>query len=137
MNLGKDEIFYFKALERVSGVGARDCLITNGTVSFVVGKNRLGTALGKNGENARELRKILRKGVEIFEFDSNPKKFFSDAFRGMKFDSLETRESNGKKVLVARLDAFAKHRLLNSGGKLRRVKDLLNRSYGIKEVQIR
>ena len=137
MKFGEHEIQFLNALRSVSSVEAKDCLIGDKTISFVVNEGQMGPAIGKGGVNIKKLEDTFKKRIEIVEFREKPEAFFQGAFSRIKFASFEiTSNSENKKVLVAKLDSENRKKLLNSPGKLKRVKELLERNFDLADVRI-
>ncbi len=137
MKLGADEIFYLNALNSISGANARDCVVQGNTVSFIVRPGELGRAIGKNALNIEQLKKRLKKNIEIFEYSENAGDFFKKAFYNIEFKKIDSVEEKGKKALVVAVDAENRSKMLNNSGKIKRIKEIAKRNYGIEEIKIR
>jgi N utilization substance protein A len=137
MKLGADEIFYLNALNSVSGANARDCVIQGNTVSFIVKPDELGKAIGKNALNINQLKKRLKKNIEIFEYSKSANDFFKKAFYNIEFKKIDSLEEHGKKILIIGVDAENRSKMLNNSGKIKRIKEIAKRDYGIEEIKIR
>ncbi len=137
IQLGKDEIMLMNAFSNILGVNAKDCLIGNSMVSFVVKENEMGNAIGKNGIKVQKLRKMLNKNVELLPYSDDPKKFFSLAFAGINFSEISMQENDGKKILFAKTDLENRRKLLQNSGKMKRVKEIAKRNYEIGDIKIK
>ncbi|MDD5162879.1 MAG: NusA-like transcription termination signal-binding factor [Candidatus ainarchaeum sp.] len=137
MKLGADEIFYLNALNSISGANARDCVVQGNTVSFIVRPGELGRAIGKNALNIEQLKKRLKKNIEIFEYSENAGEFLKKAFYNIEFKKIDSVEEQGKKALVVAVDAENRSKMLNNSGKIKRIKEIAKRNYGIEEIKIR
>ena len=135
MKLSQEEILFISALEKVSGVHARDCKQNNGMISFAVKTEDVGRAIGKKAVNAKKLQNALKKRIEIMELSKKPEGFVSKAM-DIKVEESKEQKVEGKKVLILSLDSINRRKLLNNGGKLKRVKMFAERNYGV-EVKIR
>ncbi len=137
MKFGEQEIQYLNGLRSVSRVEAKDCLVHDKTITFVVNKGQMGPAIGKSGANIKRLEDAFKKRIEIVEFHEKPEEFLAGAFSRIKFTGFEITENTEKqKVLVAKADQENKKRLFNSAGKFKRIKELLQRNFEISEVRI-
>ncbi|MBN1941564.1 MAG: NusA-like transcription termination signal-binding factor [Candidatus Diapherotrites archaeon] len=137
MRLGAEEIFYLNELSSVSGANARDCVVLGDTITFVVKAENMGKAIGKNALNIQKLSKKLKKKVEILPFCGTPEEFVKKAFYNITFKNVEQNTDNGKKVVFVSLDAENKSKMLNNSQKLKRIKKIAERNYGIEEIRIR
>lgn len=136
MRLGKDEILLMNALSNVSGVSARDCLIGENIVSFVVKEKDMGGAIGKKGETVKKLQQLLKKNIEIVPYTEEPEKFPTIAFEGVKFSEIKIQENDGKKTLLLKVDSENKRKLLQNNSKMRRIKEIAKRNYEIEDIRI-
>ncbi len=133
IKLGMDEIRYLNALSKLSGVNAKDCIIGEKNITFIVPEKDMGQAIGKNGSTIEEIRKRIGKNVELIAYTEKPEQFLKKAFNQVQFQKIESKEN----ALQAQLDYENKSKLLQQQGKLKRVKEALKRNYNIAEVRIR
>ena len=137
MKLTKDDLFYFKALDSAAGINAKDCLVQDNTISFVVRKKDFGRAIGKNASNVKRLKARLKKNVEIFEYCKSVEKFIRRAFYNISIKEINTEERNGKSIVLLSLDSENRLKLLSNSSKLKRVKQLAVRNYAVNDLRIR
>lgn len=137
MRLGKDEIMFMNALSKISGVNARDCLIGEKMISFVVKEADMGNAIGKKGEKVQRLKKILNRNIELVPYTTDPARFVSQSFDGISFGAIELQNNDEKKILSVKMDSENKRKLLQNLGKMKRVKELAKRNYGIGDIWIK
>jgi N utilization substance protein A len=136
MNLGENEIRSLNALSAVSRVEAKDCLIGEKTISFVVNTGDVGPAIGKNGSHVKKLEEVFNKKIEIVEYKEKPDAFLAAAFPNVRLQESQVREEDGHKTLFVRADAESRKKLLGAPGKFRRMREFLSRQFGIDEVKI-
>src|SRR3989338_5520073 len=96
MNLGENEIRMLNALSQVSHVEAKDCMIGEKTISFVVNSGDMGRAIGKGGANIKKLEGTFNKRIEIVEYKETPDAFLSAAFPRIQFAGFVVKEGNGE-----------------------------------------
>ena len=60
VKLGIDSIRTIALFEKITNVHAKDCLITDDCVYFLVDPDKIGLAIGKNGSVIKEVRKSLK-----------------------------------------------------------------------------
>ena len=137
MKLGREEILLMNALSNVSGVNARDCLIGNKIVSFVVKESEMGSAIGKNGATVNKLKKMLNKNIELVPYSKDPKKFLEESFNGIVFSEIGLRENNGKKLLLASVDSENRGKMMQNLGKMKRLKEIAKRNYEIDDIMVK
>ncbi|MFP3219675.1 MAG: NusA-like transcription termination signal-binding factor [Candidatus Marsarchaeota archaeon] len=119
-----------------TGKSAKDCIIDeeNNRIIFLVDPADVPMAIGKGGANARRASALLGKSVEVVEY--------SPLFEGLTRNALapvrvlSIREENGKVVVKVREED--RGLAIGTGGKtVSKLKLLLNRYFGIKDVVIR
>jgi len=129
MKITMDEILFMSALEKVTGVSAKDCLIDGQLITFLVPEKMVGKAIGKQAVNVKTLEQKLNKRVEIVAYSEKPEEIFSRA--------LEVNFSNAKKSgnrLIVMLDATGKAKAFKNNARIKRVKELIHRSFGLELV---
>ena len=68
VKLDTDIIRVIALFEKITTVHARDCLITDDFMYFLVDNDRVGLAIGRNGSNIKEMRRIFGKNIKIFGY---------------------------------------------------------------------
>lgn len=124
MKISMDEILLRQALEKVSKVNAKDCIIKNNVISYLVNEKEIGKAIGKKAINIKELEKKLKKRVEIIGFYKKPEDIIKNNFK------VELKEINKKgKKLIINLDQINKKKVMSNIGRLKRINELIERNY--------
>ena len=72
IKLETEDIRTIALFENITKVHAKDCLITDNCVYFLVDKEKVGLAIGKNGSVIRSVRNNLNKNVKIFGYSDTP-----------------------------------------------------------------
>jgi len=62
---------YLNAFERVTKIRAKDCLIVNDTLFFVVPRGAARIAIGRQGAGVKALNAALEKKVKILEWSDD------------------------------------------------------------------
>lgn len=136
MKLGNDEIRYMRALESITGVSARDCVISKSKLVFLVNAQDLGKAIGKNGRTVKRLSERMGKNVELMEYSTDAGAFVKKALGSIKVQNAEL--SNGEKnLLFLSLDSENRKKALNNIGRLKRLKEIVKREYDIDDIRIK
>ena len=100
IKLNTDSIRYITLFESMTGALVKDCIVLDDKLLFVVGEGQAGIAIGRNGNNIKNLEKVLKKKIEIIEFSSDPIKFLKNILRPIDVKSAYVSEkSNGDKVI--------------------------------------
>ncbi len=137
MIIGQEEIQLMNALASVSGVNAKDCFVKDNIISFLVKGSDIGRAIGKNASNVKNLSAKLRKRVEIFEYCEKPEDFLHKALYNSQMEKTELKEVDGKKIFFATVDSENRSKILSNTSRLKRIKEIAKRNYGIDDVRIR
>jgi NusA-like KH domain protein len=123
MKLSMDDILLMNAMSKVSGVDAKDCIETNGMVSFLVKGSEVGRAIGKGAVNVKKLENSLKKRVEVLGFYEKPEEMVTRTF------DVQAEEVNKKKgKLIVKLNAMNKKKVFSNSGRFRRIKELMKRN---------
>ena len=80
IKLSTDQMRLMSLFQNVTGATARDCIEDEkqDRVIFVVNSGKMGLAIGKSGVHIKSLQNILKRNVELVEFDEDPAKFLSN-----------------------------------------------------------
>ena len=129
MKLTMNEILLMNALEKVTGVTPKDCLIEGRLVSYFVNEKDVGRAIGKQAVNVKSLEQKLNKRIEIVAYSEKPEEVFAKAlevnFSGAKI--------SGKKLIV-NLDGANKSKAYKNNSRIKRVRELIERNFGLELV---
>ena len=118
-----DDILVMNAMSKVSGVDAKDCIETDGMISYLVNGNEIGKAIGKGALNVKKLEQSLKKRVEILGFYEKADKMVTKTF------DVEAEEISKKKgKLIVKLNALNKKKVFSNSGRLRRLRELMKRN---------
>ena len=80
IKLTTDQMRMMSLFQNVTGATARDCVEDEkqGRVIFVVNTGKMGLAIGKGGTHIKSLQNIVKKNIELVEFDEDPSKFLTN-----------------------------------------------------------
>lgn len=121
-----ENIMFMQALERISGVSAKDCLVNGNLISFLVKEEEMGKAIGKGATNVKELEMRLKRKVELVGFYQKPEDTIASAFE-VKIESVK----NTPEMLILNLSADEKRKILSNVGRFKRIQELVKRNYGL------
>jgi N utilization substance protein A len=132
VKLGTDSIRNIAAFEKITEVHARDCLITEDCVYFLVDPEKVGLAIGRNGVVIRELRKVFGKTVKVFGYYGTPELFVTNALPHVK----NIESSNGRiTVTVPEEDRVAA--IGRNGRNIKAVREIMERHFDIKDIRVK
>ena len=80
IKLTTDQMRMMSLFQNVTGATARDCVEDEkqDRVIFVVNTGKMGLAIGKGGIHIKSLQNIVKRNVELVEFDEDPAKFLTN-----------------------------------------------------------
>lgn len=137
MKIDSTAMAYLTELSNQTGILATQCFDMENTVAFLVKPEDVSRAIGKQGAHVKILSQKFRKKVEIYEDSPELEIFLSKALRGAKIRSIDIEENNGEKTLNFSVDSETKSNLLNNSQKIRTLKEILNKKYGIKNMKVK
>ena len=118
--------------ESFTGVGVKDCLIQGKTIYIVVEEGKINLAIGKNGTLVKELERILKKNIKLFEYKAELKDFVKSLIPQAK--SVEIKD----RVVEVRVDKRDRPIVIGRDSKnLKIVEELLKRNSKIEKVVVR
>ncbi|MBU0898833.1 MAG: NusA-like transcription termination signal-binding factor [Nanoarchaeota archaeon] len=120
------------AFEKLTKVHAKDCLITDDCIYFLVNQNKIGLAIGKNGSVAKEVRRILGKPIKIFAYSSDPKELIKNMIPNIK-----NLQINNESMMLT-IPPDEKITVIGKNGRnIKIIKSIMDRHFGIKNLKIR
>jgi N utilization substance protein A len=132
VKLDTENIRTIVMFQKVTKVHARDVLIGDSCVYFLIDPRMMGLAIGKNGSNIKEIRKIMEKNVKIFGYSRVPEEFIRNMIPKAK--SIEL--SNGSAVIT--VQPGDKTAVIGKNGEnIKAVKTLVKRYFQINHVKLR
>jgi len=119
--------------ESLTGVVVKDCLISEGSMAFVVKEGQMGRAIGKGGESINRVRKAFAgKGVFVFESAKEERAFVENLFRPAKIKDLNFREKDNARVAVVSVDSADRGIVIGrEGERIKMARLLLLRHFNI------
>ena len=80
IKLTTEQMRMMSLFQNVTGATARDCIDDEkqDRVIFVVNTGKMGLAIGKGGCHIKSLQNIVKRNVELVEFDEDPAKLISE-----------------------------------------------------------
>ncbi len=118
--------------ERVTRVQPKDCLITENAVYFLIDKEKIGVAIGKNGSTAQKISRVLAKEVRLFEYSNDAGTLLKNLI-----PSAENIDVSGTTVKFT-IPAKTRYSVIGRAGKnINVIKELMERHTGVTELKFR
>jgi len=138
IKLGGNEIRFISLFESITGAVARDCIIDEERIIFIVKPGAIGLAIGKKGINIKRVRDFLQKPIEVVEFAQSPENFIKNTLAPARIKLITiTERRDGKKVAMVTVNEKDRGIAIGKNGKnVARARLLARRHYSIEDVII-
>jgi len=118
--------------QNVTGATARDCVEDEkqDRVIFVVNTGKMGLAIGKGGIHIKSLQNIVKKNVELVEFDEDPAKFLTNLLNSKLVSEVKiNKRPDGSKQAIVMVDPRKKGIVVGREGRNAEKARLLAKRY--------
>jgi NusA-like KH domain protein len=137
MKISKEEIGYLNALESISGASAISCVSDDKSISFLVDRNQMSAVIGKQGAMIKKIRERMKKNVDVFEYSGDVEDFIKKAFYNIELKNTKVNHATGEKVRELEVDSENKRKILQNPVRFRKLKDIMQKGYGIEKVRLK
>ena len=136
--LSKQEMDWISLLLEKTGAMAKDCILEEERVIFLLNKGDTGRVIGKNGQNIKQLRSTFGKEVQVVEYGDDMEKLAVNSIAPVKVSNvILKKDKNGKSTIVMYVQAKDRARAIGKNqATLNRSKTILKRHYNIDNVFI-
>ncbi|UCD07798.1 MAG: NusA-like transcription termination signal-binding factor [Candidatus Aenigmatarchaeota archaeon] len=132
VKLGIESIRTIALFEKITNVHARDCLITEDCVYFLVDPEKIGLAIGKNGAVIKDVRKMLGRQVKLFGYYDKPEEMIKNMVPNIKNMSF----NDGKMIIsIPSQDKVAV--IGKNGRNIKAIKEIMKRHFSINYLKLR
>lgn len=132
IKLTTDQMRLMSLFQNVTGATARDCVEDEkqNRVIFVVNSGKMGLAIGKGGSHIKSLQNIVKKNVELVEFDEDPAKFLKNMLNSKLVSEVKLNErADGSKQAIVLVDPRKKGIVVGREGRNAEKARLLAKRY--------
>ena len=132
IKLSTDQMRMMSLFQNVTGATARDCVEDEkqDRVIFVVNTGKMGLAIGKGGIHIKSLQNIVKRNVELVEFDEDPAKFLSNLLNSKLISEVKiNKRADGTKQAIVMVDARKKGIVVGREGRNAEKARLLAKRY--------
>lgn len=131
IKLGTEEVRIMSVFSHITKINARDCLSTDDSVYFLVDPEKIGLAIGKNGETVKEVSRALRKQVKLFSYADNAEGLIKNMIPDIK----NIKVNNGS--IFVSVDKKNRSTVIGkNGSNIKVVKEFLKRHFGVKNFKL-
>ena len=132
IKLSTDSLMVMAAFERVTKVHAKDCLVTDTCVYFLVESGKIGLAIGKSGSVVKDVSRVLGRPVRVYGYSKD----ITEMVRGM-IPQAKSVEVNGDTVTVAVQPSEKTAIIGKAGGNIKAMRDLMERHFNTKHLRLK
>ena len=140
IKLTTDQMRMMSLFQNVTGATARDCVEDEkqDRVIFVVNTGKMGLAIGKGGIHIKSLQNIVKRNVELVEFDDDPAKFLSNLLNSKLISEVKiNKRTDGSKQAIVMVDPRKKGIVVGREGRnAEKARMLAKRYFDISSVLI-
>ena len=132
IKLTTDQMRMMSLFQNVTGATARDCIEDEkqDRVIFVVNTGKMGLAIGKGGIHIKSLQNIVKRNVELVEFDEDPAKFLSGLLNSKLISEVKiNKRADGTKQAIVMVDPRKKGIVVGREGRNAEKARLLAKRY--------
>ena len=132
IKLTTDQMRLMSLFQNVTGATARDCVEDEkqNRVIFVVNNGKMGLAIGKGGSHIKSLQNIVKKNVELVEFDDDPAKFLKNMLNSKLVSEVKlNKRADGTTQAIVLVDPRKKGIVVGREGRNAEKARLLARRY--------
>ena len=132
IKLTTDQMRLMSLFQNVTGATARDCVEDEkqDRVILVVNSGKMGLAIGKGGAHIKNLQNIVKKNVELVEYDDDPAKFLTNILTSKLVSEVKiNKRADGSLQAIVLVDPRKKGIVVGREGRNAEKARLLARRY--------
>ncbi|MBT5201061.1 MAG: NusA-like transcription termination signal-binding factor [Thaumarchaeota archaeon] len=132
IKLTTDQMRMMSLFQNVTGATARDCIDDEkqDRVIFVVNTGKMGLAIGKGGMHIKSLQNIVKRNVELVEYNEDPAVFLSTLLNSKLISEVKINDRpDGTKQAIVMVDPRKKGIVVGREGRNAEKARLLAKRY--------
>lgn len=133
--LSPEHIKFISLFAKITTIGARDCIIDDKTIVFIVNEGNGSKAIGRNGINAKKLENIFKKRVKIVELNLDLKSFIINLCYPLKDLEIEDKEGD---ITITGKDTKTKALLIGRDSQnLQKLESIAKRYFKFNQIKVK
>jgi N utilization substance protein A len=133
----ENTISYIGFFQRATGANLKDCIDADDRIIFIVEPGFLGMAVGKKGEIAQKLRRMLKKDILVVEYSDNPSTFITNVFHQFGVRGVELEDRPRGTHATVKVDPTLKGKAIGRDGSfLRLARRIVRRHHPIDSISV-
>ncbi len=134
--LTMEAIRLLNIFEDITNVSVKDCFVNNDTVYYMVERGKIGLAIGKGGNSIKNVEKVIRKKIKVYEYSSNPSEFVKNLIPQAK--EVKIINNNDRIEIEIKVDKSDRGFIIGRGGeKIKIYKKILKRIHNISDLRVK
>ncbi|MEW6528645.1 MAG: NusA-like transcription termination signal-binding factor [Candidatus Micrarchaeota archaeon] len=130
MEITGDELHFFSRFSKISGTEAVGFEKTDYGLVFLVQKQDLGRAIGKQGSTVQKLKDAFKQNVFVYANDDNLDTFVRNLFNNINILNIEIREAMGETAVFLMVDENSRGFAIGKNGmRIKIAKQLLKKKF--------
>ena len=148
IKIDRESMELISLFNNISGAIIKDCLVfkspenSSEVIIFLVKKQDVGKAIGKAGENVKDLMAKLQKKIDVIPFSADIDEFIqfilNTTKNSIKVQSIEVKENKiGKKTVIISVRPQDRGKAIGKDGSMiKKIKELVIRHFEVNNVII-
>ncbi|MFO8019123.1 MAG: NusA-like transcription termination signal-binding factor [Promethearchaeia archaeon] len=147
ITLDRKSMKLISLFNNISGAIIKDCVFfqapnnSSEIIIFLVKKEDVGKAIGRGGENVKDLRKKLQKKIDVIPFSEDLEEFIrfilKTTKKAIRVEKIEIKGSDARKTVVISVDPEDRGKAIGKkGSMIKKIKLLVMRHFDVDNVII-
>ena len=148
IKLDRESLELISLFNNISGAIIKDCIVydtpqnSDEVIIFLVKKDDVGKAIGKNGEHVKDLTSKLNKKIDVIPFSERLERFIkyilNTTKNSIKVNNIEIKENrNEKRTVIITVRPQDRGKAIGKDGTMiKKVKMLVTRHFEVENVII-
>ena len=129
ITLNQEIIGFINIFENITGASVKDCFLEDEKIIFVVNPGSMGLAIGKGGKNINHMSSLLKKPVNVIEFNQDPVQFLRNLLYPIKPKEIKLVDAT---LVIVAADVKEKGRIYGrERSNLRRMQDIISKYFPV------
>lgn len=136
VTLSDDALRFIALFEDETEVSARDCVVEEDRLVFVVPPGEMGKAIGPDGRHVKRVERQVGRRVELVEDADTPEAFVANAFAPAAVYHVTISENDDRVAYVEVADEDRGVAIGTDGRTIDRARTLAERHYDVDDVEL-
>lgn len=135
--LNDETMKYISMFENITRARVKDCIIKEDKLIFIVPKQHVILALGKNNENIKRLKGMFKKNIDIIGFSDQLEVFIKNIFHNFKLQSIQIEKRDDRSYVFVNVELRDKGKIIGKDGhNLKLAREIVGRHFDVADIII-